>query len=243
MTEEYVWPADTLLGGVVGSTAYGLAREGSDKDRLGMFAAGWKDLSGLNPPQGKQGTSRVSKDPDVTQHEALKFCHLALGCNPTVLELLWLPSYESWTSRGQELIQIRRSFLSRLAVRKAYLGYATQQFQLLRSRGGADFGSDLRKRTEKHARHLMRLLHQGVQLHNTGRLVLKIADPQEYFDFGEQVGRGNVQLAETKLHWAEDAMDQGVDRSPLGDYPDREEVTQWLRSVRYDVVPRPAATV
>jgi predicted nucleotidyltransferase len=238
----YTWPPNVLLGGVVGSTAYGLAREGSDKDRLGIFRAGWLDLSGLNPPQGRQGTSFVRKDPDVTLHEALKFCHLALGCNPTVLELMWLPNYESWTWRGRQLVDIRTAFLSQLAVRRAYLGYATQQFQLLRSRGGADFGSDLRKRTEKHARHLLRLLRQGVELHNTGQLTLEVQDPQEYFEFGERVGHGDISLAEQKLRWAEGRMDLHAVRSPLGDEPDREKVESWLRDVRYDVVPRPTTT-
>jgi uncharacterized protein len=178
----------------------------------------------------------------VTLHEALKFCHLALGCNPTVLELMWLPSYESWTWRGRQLVDIRTAFLSQLAVRRAYLGYATQQFQLLRSRGGADFGSDLRKRTEKHARHLLRLLRQGVELHNTGQLTLEVQDPQEYFEFGERVGHGDISLAEQKLRWAEGRMDLHAVRSPLGDEPDREKVESWLRDVRYDVVPRPTAT-
>lgn len=228
----FEWPADTLLGGVVGSTAYGLAREGSDKDRLGIFAADWETLSGLNPPLGKQGTSRVRTEPDVTMHEALKFCHLALGCNPTVLELMWLSDYEDMTTRGAQLVAVRESFLSRRAVRNAYLGYATKQFQLLRARGDGTFGSDLRKRTEKHARHLLRLLRQGTQLHATGTLTLRIDDPQEYFDFGEAVGRGDIARAERAMEEAERLMDVDVVRSPLGEQPDREKVQEWLRNVR-----------
>lgn len=238
----FKWPNDTLLGGVVGSTVYGLAREGSDEDRLGIFAADWPTLSGLNPPQGRQGTSEVQTNPDVTRHEVLKFCHLALGCNPTVLELMWLPEYEAqhWLL-GTHLITIRESFLSRLAVRRAYLGYATKQFQLLRARGDNTFGSDLRKRTEKHARHLLRLLRQGVGLHATGRLTLKVQNPQEYFDFGEAVGRGDIVRAEKAMEDAERLMDADVVRSPVSDQPNREEVQEWLRMVRYSVVPQATA--
>ncbi|MFD7300744.1 DNA polymerase beta superfamily protein, partial [Streptomyces pharetrae] len=36
-----------LLSGVVGSTAYGLAHEDSDVDRLGVFAAPTESLHGL----------------------------------------------------------------------------------------------------------------------------------------------------------------------------------------------------
>lgn len=58
-----------LLSGVVGSTAYGLAREGSDVDRLGMFAAPTETLLGLHTPK----ESHVTTAPDRTLHEAAKW--------------------------------------------------------------------------------------------------------------------------------------------------------------------------
>lgn len=121
-----------LLSGVVGSTAYGLAREGSDVDRLGMFAAPTETLLGLHTPK----ESHVTTAPDRTLHEAAKWCRLALGGNPTVMELVWLPDelYEVRTPLGDELIAIRGSFLGAERVRDAYLGYAGQQFRRLEGR-------------------------------------------------------------------------------------------------------------
>jgi uncharacterized protein len=76
-----------LLSGIVGSTAYGLARPGSDVDRLGLFAVPTEQLHGLRrPPE-----SHVTHEPDSTLHEAAKWARLALRSNPTVLELAWLP--------------------------------------------------------------------------------------------------------------------------------------------------------
>lgn len=120
-----------LLSGIVGSTAYGLAHEGSDIDRLGVFAAPTVSLHGLHRPK----ESHVTKDPDVTLHEAAKWCRLALGGNPTASELVWLPDelYEVRTPLGDELIGIRSAFLSAERVRNAYLGYATQQFRRLQA--------------------------------------------------------------------------------------------------------------
>ncbi len=81
----------TILRGIVGSTAYGLAHEGSDIDRLGMFVAPTVQFHGLHPPIGK-AASRVQTSPsDYTEHEAGKYVSLLLGANPTVTELLWLP--------------------------------------------------------------------------------------------------------------------------------------------------------
>jgi predicted nucleotidyltransferase len=146
-----------LLSGIVGSTAYGLAHEGSDVDRLGVFAAPTEKLHGLHRPK----ESHVSTAPDRTLHEVAKWCRLALSGNPTAMELVWLPTglYEVRTPLGDELIGIRSSFLSRQRVRDAYLGYATQQFRRLERRGGGSFSADTRRRTAKHARHLKRLCH------------------------------------------------------------------------------------
>lgn len=171
-----------LLSGVVGSTAYGLAGPGSDIDRLGVFAAPTVALHGLNMPD----ESAVSSKPDATFHEARKYCALALGGNPTVSELMWLDSHEVSTPLGEELIGIRSAFLSAKRTRDAYLGYAAQQFRKLEARGDGSFSADTRKRTAKHARHLLRLCAQGYELYATGRLRIRLDDPQRFLDFGER---------------------------------------------------------
>ncbi len=228
------WHERTLLGGVVGSTAYGLARPDSDRDRLGIYAASFGDLASLRPPLGRRDASQVQKEPDITQHEALKYCQLALDCNPTVLELMWLDEYEVHTDLGNELLDVRRAFLSQRAVRNAYLGYATQQFSRLNVRGDGSFSSDLRKRTAKHARHLLRLLHQGLELYSTGRLTLKLVDPQRYHDFGTAVAGGDLELARREMRAAEELFDRKRATSPLPEHPDREVVARWLYRVRYE---------
>jgi predicted nucleotidyltransferase len=226
----FSWPNGTLLGGIVGSTAYGLKQAGSDVDRLGVRAATWAELTGLHPPTGKNGSSWTSKDPDGAVHEALKFCHLALGCNPTVLEIMWLPPnlVEVQHPLGTSLVEIREKFLSRQGVRNAYLGYATQQFKQLGARGS--FSSTLRNRTEKHARHLLRLLTQGTRLYVTGTLELLVQSPETYFDFGRKVAAGDLDLAQRELAAAERIFDKAV--SPLAEQPDQEVVEEWLRKAR-----------
>lgn len=218
---------NVLLSGIVGSTAYGLAREGSDVDRLGMFAAPTEDLHGLHAPKD----SHVTTHPDRTLHEAAKWCRLALGGNPTVLELVWLPSdlYEVRTPLGDELIGIRSSLLSAKRVRDAYLGYATQQFKRLYDRGDGSFSADTRKRTAKHARHLRRLCHQGFELYATGRLSIRVDDPEEYHRFGEEVA-ADAMVALPMLQHFEAAFDGTA--SVLPDRPDEAPAEAWLRRVR-----------
>jgi predicted nucleotidyltransferase len=161
-----------ILQGIVGSTAYGLATESSDIDRLGVFTADPKQIFGLNG-HTLVDRSKVTTNPDVTLHEVWKFAKLCAGANPTVMELLWLDEYEESSFYGQQLIQLREKFLS-TRVRSTYGGYATQQMHRLMDRKDGSFKSKLRKRKEKHGRHLVRLILQGTELLETGKLRVKL---------------------------------------------------------------------
>jgi predicted nucleotidyltransferase len=214
-----------LLSGIVGSTAYGLAREGSDIDRLGVYAVDTAELHGLHTPK----ESHVTTDPDQTLHEARKWCRLALSCNPTVMELVWLDDYEIRTELGNELVAIRDSFLSADRVRNAYIGYAVQQFKRLESRGDGTFSPDLKKRTAKHARHLMRLCMQGLELYAHGTLTIRVEDPEAYHTFGEAVAEDPSVAGELLQHY-EDGFNKTT--TVLPDAPNEAAVEAWLRKVR-----------
>jgi predicted nucleotidyltransferase len=216
-----------LLSGIVGSTAYGLAGPGSDIDRLGMFAAPTRSLLGLRVP----AESHVTAKPDATFHEAGKAARLMLAGNPTATELLWLPDdlYETRTALGDEAIALRGAFLSAMRVRNAYLGYATQQFRKLIARGEQARSGAVSGRTAKHARHLMRLVDQGLELYESGAVVIRLADPARYLDFGEQVA-ADPQAAVPFMARAQERFDRTRTALPSG--PDTAAVEAWLLRVR-----------
>ncbi|MEY9963783.1 hypothetical protein ABIA33_001816 [Streptacidiphilus sp. MAP12-16] len=265
---------NTLLAGVVGSTAYGLAHAGSDRDVLGMFAAPTADLHGLCTPR----ESHVTTQPDSTFHEAGKAVRLILSSNPTASELLWLDVYDVRTPLGDELIALRGSLLSAPGVRNAYLGYATQQFRKLltrdpdsRTRAANDLGSDrarvsarrlvpsiarrrdalvaellgrfgnaasggagrwapepYRSPGRMHARHLVRLLRQAEELHTTGRLTIRLPDPDEVRRLGEWIAE-DPERARPLIARAEAVLDTG---GVLPEAPDEAAADAWLHRVR-----------
>lgn len=217
-----------LLEGIVGSTAYGLATASSDVDKLGVMQLPTAHFLGLSsPPEGS--LSQVSTDPDVTYHDVGKFCRLALSCNPTVMELLWLPD-ELYTHRnyaGQELIWMREDFLSAQRVKDAYMGYAVAQFdRLIRS---GSFYSDVRNRTEKHARHLLRLMHQGYTLYTTGELPIVLKNPERYHEFGRAVAQ-DVKHAQSALNEYRELFEDAV--TVLPEKPNIEEISEWVLDLR-----------
>lgn len=227
-------PWSPILTGRVGSHAHGLATPESDVDLLGVSAARTAELVGLYPLTDHKGTI-VSREPDCAIHEAGKYARLCLGSNPSALELLYLEpdSYTETTDLGYHLIDIRRAFLSSTRVEAAYIGYAVQQFGKLSRREDGTFSSDVRNRTAKHARHIMRLIDAGVQLYTTGEMLLRVEDPQRYHDFGALVANER----ENGLRVAQDLIDHArsvlaTARSPLPAEPDRRVVEDWLQRVR-----------
>lgn len=183
------YPDGTIIRATVGSTAYGLAREGSDVDTLGVFVAPTRAYWSLSHPRETyHSTVHDGADHDYTYHEVAKYLSLALKCNPSLLELLYLPLdlYSILAPEGQALRAIRESFLSTPYVRNAFGGYAQQQLSRLVRRnaeGKEGFSADTAKRTAKHARHCFRLIRQGRQLLTTGSMDVRVPDPSTYWAF------------------------------------------------------------
>ena len=211
-----------LLSGVVGSTAYGLAHAGSDVDRLGVYAVPTVELHGLHRPPAD---SLVTTRPDRTLHEAAKFCRLALVGNPTASELLWLPGelYDTVTPLGAELLALRRGFACADRVRSAYLGYCEQQLRRIKARAGE--GSP---RPAKSARHLVRLTIQGTQLHRTGELPIRLADPDRVRELGDRIA-ADPTVGDRLLQQARDDFERP---SALPAEPDTAAAEAWLHRVR-----------
>ena len=232
-----------LLSGVVDSQVYDLATPESDRDVMEVAAVPTIELFGLHPPVGRKAT-RQYHDPDVVVHEAGKYAALALKCNPSILELLWLcgpeddsflfeERYPHMTALGAQLIGIRKSFLSAKAVRNAYFGHAVERFRRLERRGDGSSPPDVRKRSAKHARHLMRSLECGSVLYATGTMSVRAADPEAVRAFGEAVADGGpegLRLARSLIDRYEALFERTA--SPLPDRPDERSVEKWLHRVR-----------
>lgn len=210
----------TLLKGVVGSTAYGLNHAGSDLDYRGIYAAPTHLVLGVDSPELEKAVEY--KNPDTAFYEAKHFCKLAMKSNPSILELLWLDKYNVRTKAGDKLIKIRDAFPTAKLVRDAYLGYAKQQYDRL-------LKDERFEKRAKNARHFARLLYQGADLYSTGNLKVRLPNPEYFFDFGNAVANGALELAKKEVAWAEAVFSTP---SVLPDQPDKEAINEWLLGVR-----------
>ena len=213
-----------VLAGVVGSRAYGLARDGSDEDMLGVYAAPLGSILGLSGRE-VSSTTYVRTNPDVALHELAKFCHLCLSANPTVTELLWLDDYTHCSDEGQMLIDVRDAMLSTTTVKNSYAGYARSQAVRLMRRG-----KNSSARAEKHGRHCLRLLIQAEQLLSTATLTVNVAP---YRDEIFAAGKEAVDDPETYCDRIERRIAALTNvTSVLPDTPDRDVVNDTVVTVR-----------
>ncbi|MGL6075239.1 MAG: nucleotidyltransferase domain-containing protein [Fimbriiglobus sp.] len=160
-----------ILRVMTGSRAFGLAGPTSDEDRRGIFlptaSANW----GLNKPPEQYES--IVDGVDIIDWEIEKFISQAMKGNPTILETLWSPIVLETTPLGEELLAMRRAFLSRRLI-GTYLGYSDNQFALMSRRSKE--GLPIRY---KHAMHLIRLLYSGLHAIQTGEILVDVGEHRE----------------------------------------------------------------
>lgn len=172
-------------------------------------------------------------DLDVVVYSARKWARLALGGNPTVLLLLFVPASEIVlrAPAAAELMANADRFVSRSAADR-FLGYLRSQ-----RAGMTGETSTHTNRPElvgehgydtKYAMHALRLGVQGVEFLSTGRISLPVPEPDR--SFLRSVRRGEVPLAEAvaAVEAAEARLLLLRDGAAVPDQPDRAWVDSWL---------------
>jgi hypothetical protein len=229
-----------ILEGVTGSTAYGLAHAKSDIDMKGVYVAPMEEVLGLDGAV-VVSESKTSTNPDREYHEVGKFLKLALKCNPTILEMLYLKDYQVIHETAIEMIKARSSCLSEPAIRGAYGAYAKAQADRLMRRHADDKAwqsgdladpDTVRARTEKHGRHTIRLLMQGYQLLITGTMDVDISSWREYlFEMGKLAATDPQSFY---LNYSTRARFFNEAQTSLPQFPNREKINKILTDIRWE---------
>lgn len=211
----------TIYACVMGSRAFGLATEGSDTDRRGVFLTPtplfWRFEK---PPTHVDGPRE-----EQFSWELERFCELALRANPNVLECLHSPVVEHLDPVGEELLSLRGAFLSRQA-HTTFSRYAVSQ----RGKLLGDLQNHGAPRW-KHAMHLLRLLLSCRDLLRTGRLVI---DATPYRDRLLAVRRGELTWDEVEawMTLLTEETDAALPATPLPETPDLPRVEDFLVRTR-----------
>lgn len=164
---------DLILKVVVGSRAHGLADPESDYDYRGIFVNPTCEILSLFG--STKQTSWLEKDKaggeDDTAWEIGHFLHLALHCNPTILEVFTAPVVEA-TAEGRALKGLFPAVWHPKKVRDAFVGYGLNQRKKFLERKDA--------RPNKYAGAYLRVLCQAEHLLRTGDLIVNMTGHEEF---------------------------------------------------------------
>ncbi len=231
----------TILRVLVGSGLHGTAVEGQDdRDEMGICVEPPEYVIGLRTFEQyifrtqAEGVRSGPGDLDLIIYSLRKWVRLALDGNPTILLPLFVPDAEvvSIDELGAELRANAGLFVSRAAGRR-FAGYLrTQRERMLGVRGGRHTNRpELVEQygfVTKYAMHMVRLGVQGVELLETGRITLPIAEPWLSWLRDLRQGRHTRDEALAAAAELEARLDVLETTSPLPPHPDRAAADRWL---------------
>lgn len=163
-----------------GSQAHGTATATSDTDVLMVSVLPESYYHGLHTFDAQEFKDSIAGEEiaDIIVYDIKKFFRMVVKQNPNIMEVLFMDpkTFVNLRTAGKLVLANRDHLLSKQAY-FGYKGYASQQLQRLGvcdSKAGAarkamfeEFGF-----IPKQASHAIRLLRQGIELLNTGEIVV-----------------------------------------------------------------------
>lgn len=203
----------------VGSRAFGLAGEDSDDDLRGIYLPPARlHWSLFKLPEQLEF---AGENGDEVYWELEKFLKLALKANPNVLETLWTPLVLHADDVAERLRQMREAFLSR-HLYKTYSGYVLSQFRRM-----ANAHAKTGTYKAKHAMHLIRLLHSGIEALRSGQIRIDVAEHREEL-LAIRSGAWTFERAKAAALALDQQFQEAYRQTVLPEQPDYRRVDEFL---------------
>jgi predicted nucleotidyltransferase len=242
-------PTNVMYETLMGSVAYGVSGDTSDRDVYGfaippreqLFPHLAGEIAGFGRPRPRFETFQIHhvRDPDALAGKGCeydfsiysipRFFTLCMECNPNMIDSLFTPQdCVLHLTRVGSLVRERRQLFLHKGVWTRFKAYAYAQLHKLRTKNPEgkrrqlqeQFGFDV-----KYAYHVVRLLYECEQLLQFADLDLR--RDREHL---KAIRRGEVSEADLRA-WAsskETQLEALVSRSPLPDQPDERAIRQLL---------------
>jgi len=207
-----------ILKVLVGSRAHGLADKDSDSDFRAVYVLSTKDILSLNYKY--KGNDWIEGDEDNTAYEIGHFLHLALKCNPTILEVFKAPIVES-TEDGLALRELFDYVWNPQDSFNAFIGYGLNQRKKMLDKKD--------NRPNKYAVAYTRTLINLIDLLEKGTFDLKVSFLEEElraFKAGQFTLGEVINLTEKLTIMAKTKLDQ------CKHAPNEEKVNEFLINIR-----------
>jgi len=159
-----------LMLSLSGSRAYGLDHEQSDVDIRGLYLAELRQLLGLSAFRPQKSIS-VGPADDCQLYELGRFAQLAIGSNPTAIELFWTPLLRE-SEQWRTLRDNRHLFLSQKLI-NSHIGFAHSAMKQVRQIDAGAEPPNAASKRKKAARTAARVLCQAASLLSTQEMDIR----------------------------------------------------------------------
>lgn len=241
MKEQTMAKKNLIFKAMTGSKLYGTDTPKSDADYVGVFIPDQEYIIGMktceqvefktNP--SSSGRRNNKNDEDITLYSLPKFMKLCSQNNPNILELLFVDKKHILvtTPYWEEIVANSHLFISK-KVQHTFLGYAHSQKQKIitkvpegsRVEYIEKFGYDV-----KFASHLIRLLVEGLELLNDGKLTFPLLMNRYIRDVKE--GKYTLEQVLAKAEELESLVLKSSISSTLPYSPNYEELSKLQMSL------------
>lgn len=232
-----------LLVTLAGSRAYHMEREDSDFDYHHVFITPTVELLKLGPTPKQTLWKEDTRGDDTQGWELGHFLHLALKCNPTILETFVAPiALGPLATNFIQLLlelafELRALFpfvLSRKRVFDAFRGYAHNQRAKLFKKPDDPTSDQPSERVWKFATQYLRVLLIGDRLLQTGEMVIDMREYTKWYDYLGQIrdGEHSIGTVVDEAKGLEDYMARSYETSQIPKEPDLDKINEYLIRMR-----------
>jgi uncharacterized protein len=246
--KDIIQSKNLILLSVAGSAMLGLeSGDKSDRDEVGVYIESMEEVAGFSADEhlvwrsaeartGHSGEPSKAGDVDLTLYGLRKFLRLALGSNPSIINILFAPERSCLvlTESGKELQNLRKALVNKNCG-KAFMGYMNQQrLRMLGERASNVNRNGLVEKygfDTKFAMHMIRLGYQGQELLQRGTLQIPMG--AETAGVLKQIKNGEFDkdwcLREAES--CEQRIKRLMDTTALRGAPDFDAVEKWMLGV------------
>lgn len=238
---QFIAEHNTILRCQIGSTVHGLNIEGQDDtDEMGVCIEPPEVILGLKKfeqyvyrtqPEGERSGPG---DLDLIIYGLRKFCSLAAGGNPTIINLFFVPYIPklNHATFGVSLRNSVRLFFSKRILR-SFIGYMDSQRNRL-------FGTQGQRRVNrpeliekygydtKYAMHALRLGYHGLEFARTERIAFPMKEDTRNYLRDVRQGKKSLKHVEAAFRVLRAELQEEFDKTTLPDEPDMDGINQMM---------------
>jgi predicted nucleotidyltransferase len=227
----------TILLCEYGSTAHGTNTPDSDRDHMGIYIESVDAVLGLNNEDTRhsstaaKGSRSAAADIDTTLYPLRKWATLAARGNPTVLTPLFVNEHISITDDGRTLLRERGLFITAEAGHR-FLGYMRSQRDAMTGMRNKRTNRPELVHTHgydtKFAYHMIRLGMLGIELMQTGRMVLPMSGGERATLMEIRAGKITKDEVLDYSRQLEGVLERAIETTDLAAHPNIRRINELL---------------